>query len=62
MNGGKPKAASEQWMRNALASGSIVPPPGEPDPRSRALGRVWAVCFTAGVVALFVAAAIFWRG
>lgn len=26
MRGGKPKGASEQWMRNALATGGIVPP------------------------------------
>lgn len=58
MRGGTPKGASEQWMRNALASGSITPPRGEPLPRERALGRAWLVVFSLGVFALLVAACL----
>lgn len=58
MRGGPPKGTSEQWMRNALASGSIVAPRGEPSPRERALGKAWIVVFSLGVFALLVAACL----
>ena len=61
MRGGQPKGASDQWMRNALASGSIVAPPDDPDGRSRAASRAWLVVFVAGLIALIVAATLLWR-
>lgn len=60
MRGGKPKGASEQWMRNAIASGSIVAPRETATERGRRLnqplGMAWIVLVALGLVALGAAA------
>jgi hypothetical protein len=49
MRGGQ---ANEQWMKNALASGSITPPAGI-GPRP---SRAWLIVTGAGIATIIVAA------
>lgn len=60
MRGGTTKGASEQWMRNALASGSITAPRETATEKGRRLqqplGMAWIVLVTLGLAALVVAA------
>lgn len=62
MRGGKPKGASDQWMRNALASGSIVAPRESTANRDQRLARLlddaWIILVASGLVALCVAAVV----
>lgn len=63
MRGGTPKGVSDQWMRNALASGGIVAPRKVGKDRRlpddfRPLGMAWAVLVALGLVALVVAAIV----
>lgn len=53
MKGGQ---SSDQWMKNALATGAIVPPPGiQRSGHRRLLDRAWAVVFALGIAAIGVA-------
>lgn len=60
MRGGKQDNSSEQWMRNALATGSIVAPRKTAAERGRRLswllGMAWLVLVALGLVALIAAA------
>lgn len=59
MKGGRP---NDQWMKNALASGSIVAPRESVTERHRRLhqplGMAWTVMVALGLVALVVAAIV----